>query len=308
MNVAEKPFAPDNAQSGAVLVVGADGLIGRALVAALQGAGVPTVGTSRRATPSPPRDGWMHLDLAAEPHRWVLPDSVKVAYLLAGVTSMAACDADPAGTERTNVTHTIALAGALEDRGAHVCYVSTNLVLAGDTPFAPAASPLRPQSLYAAQKARVEQALLSRHRGASLLRITKIVEGLDELVRSWATALRSGQMIAPFSDLMAAPIPRALVVDALTRLGRKRLDGLHQISADADMSYADIARKLAARLGVDDDLVRPTTSVAAGKRQTPPPLFTTLDARPTERLLGLAPTHAAAVIDSFVDRIMTPGL
>jgi dTDP-4-dehydrorhamnose reductase len=242
---------------GCHLIVGGDGLIGRALFAQLGASGHKALATTRRATVNGVR---LDLAKAAEAK---LPDDVEVAYLLASMTNMAALEADPALSRAINVTGTLVLARRLKAQGAHLVFVSTNLVFDGRQAFAAVDSPVGPQNLYAVQKAAVEKELLAA--GARVLRLSKVAETLLPLVRQWATDLKAGKPIHPFSDRRCAPVALARVVAALAYLGGRRAGGLHQLGGARDLAYEEIARLLARFMDVPQDLVaaRPAPGVQA---------------------------------------------
>lgn len=281
------------------LVVGATGTIGRALATRLGDKGAAVAATSRAGG-----DGLLALDLAAGPQSWLLPRGVSVAYLLAGTTALDQCERDPAGTRAVNVARTLELARRLAGDGAYIVIVSTNLVHAGTDAFVPATAMLAPQCVYGKQKAELERALLGEIGNAGVLRITKVAEGLDRLVSSWAASLARGKTISPFSDLVAAPLPVAAVVEALVRLAEGRHHGVFQIGADADIGYVEVARRLAERMGVDQSRVVPTTSAAAGVALVARPVHTTLETATTESLLGLAPVSAGETVDVLIERVV----
>jgi dTDP-4-dehydrorhamnose reductase len=283
------------------LIVGGDGLIGRGLTTRLRQLGHNVVVTSRREG----ANGCLRLDLAEELDVSALPNCCGTAYLLAAVTSMAACEADPSSTAHINVEQISRLAGELLKRGVHVIVVSTNLVLDGLSPRADAEQPRRPQNVYAAQKAELERRLLDPGRGASVLRCTKVAETLSPLLSGWSVALRRGETIHPFSDLVCSPLPLAYVVDALVRLGQIRTHGLYQISADRDVNYGEIARSLAERIGNGAHLrVHPSTSVEMNVKLPALPRFTSLNSIWTERQLGLRPAVADEVVRDVTRQIV----
>jgi dTDP-4-dehydrorhamnose reductase len=288
------------------LVAGGDGLIGRALVEHLADRNIPVLATTRHRGARPDR---LHLDLAENPDQWVLPSRISTAYLLAGTTNMAACESDMAETRRINVTNTLALAGQLRDRGGHVVVVSTNLVHAGTTPFATIDRPVAPQNTYAAQKTEVERALLEAG-NASILRITKIAESIENLATQWAANLVWGKPVQPFSDLVCAPVALTQVIDVLTELGRRRESGIYQFGADRDVSYPEIAVMLADRIGVDRSLVRPVSSRDAGVRLAACPAYTTLESAATFCALGIGawPVEKALypVLDRAIEKARSP--
>src|SRR5690242_1400182 len=79
-----------------VLVVGADGEIGRALAAHLAAAGAAVAGTTRRR-PGAARAGRQFLDLAADPEDWQPLPAVDAAVICAAVARVADCERDPDG-------------------------------------------------------------------------------------------------------------------------------------------------------------------------------------------------------------------
>lgn len=117
-------------------------------------------------------------------------------------------------------------------------------------------------------------------------RFGKVVHPDDRMIRAWMADLRAGRPIHPFADAVAAPVPATLAVEALYRLGEGRYDGLYQLSATADASYAAIAERLARRLGADPALVRPKTAAAAGWTGAPFPRHTTLDSTALAEAVG----------------------
>lgn len=276
------------------LIIGADSLIGAALAGSLAATGHEVVRTSRRGTA-----GAIPFDLSADPLGQPLP-SGDVAYILAGMTSQVACEADPLLSRTVNVSHTIALAQRLAQAGAHVAIVSTNLVLDDSRPFAPADSPHSPQGLYAAQKAEVENALQRLGEQAAILRITKLAETLTPLLLRWRAGLLAGGTIEAFTDLVCAPLPLEAVTTALRRIGERRLAGVFQIGAAPDISYADIAAMLVEALDLPADKVTPIDSRSRGIQLSSRPRHTTLDTCTGEAALAFSPQDARAVVRHLI--------
>lgn len=248
-----------SAEQSRYLVVGADGLIGEALVRRLSGAGKSVLATTRRrsGTAIP-----FHLDLAEYADASAITGDIPVAFLLAGITSISACETDPETSRRVNVTGTLALARDLVSRGAHVVFASTNLVFDGSVPFAPPHHPVSPQSAYATQKVEAETALLATGH-ASVLRLSKVAETLQPLLTQWATDLAAGRTIHPFVDRKCAPVSLDMVLDALILIGERRQPGIYQLCGTRDFTYAEIASRLAAHMGVAVNAIQPVTSPEA---------------------------------------------
>ncbi len=274
---------------GPMLVVGADGMIGGALLERLSAAGAEATGTSRRADAA--RRGLLHLDLALPPDQWDLPDAVCVAFVCAGITSLRSCRENPAATMRVNVEQTLELAAHIVRRGGRVVVLSTNQVFDGRSPRRKVDDAPSPRSVYGEQKAAVEAAVAALDEHATVVRLTKVVGETVPLFDEWATRLADGQSVEAFSDLQVAPVPLAFAVDALVCIGQQHFGGIVHLSGDEDISYEAIARRLAAVIGVDGGLVMPVAVRERGIPGEEAPPHTTLDVSTLPEQLGLtAPT------------------
>jgi len=280
-------------RAGKILVVGGDGTIGRALCAELLARGLSVTTTSRRAGHCA---DIVQLDLVQDPEDWLPPSIPDLAFLCAGVTGLAACAQDPAGTARINVGHVLSLARRLAGLGCRVVYPSTNLVLDGNRPFLPADSPLRPACEYGRQKAEVERQLAALGPLAAVLRMTKVLPPKVPLLCGWAKSLRAGECVRPLSDLVMAPVPLLIVVEALIRIGLRGGSGIYQVSGDRDVSYAEAAAMVARRLGCSPSLIRPATADEIGVTLEAAPRHTTLDPSRAEAELGIAAIDVARTI------------
>jgi dTDP-4-dehydrorhamnose reductase len=295
--IGRMPGARTPHSRGISLVVGADGLIGRALIGALAACGAEVIGTSRRRPPPP---GRTYLDLADDPEGWTLPGPTETAYLCAAVTSQDLCVRDPAASLRVNVCRTVALARQLVASGGFVLFLSTNLVYDGSVPHRRSDDPVCPTTEYGRQKAEAERRLLAIGDGVAVVRLTKVLAAETPVLAKWRIALRSGESIHPFSDMVMAPVSPAFVVDALVRIARSRSPGIFQISSARDVTYAQAAERLAALLGASPDLVRPVEAVHAGISPEAIPAHTTLDTTPLRDDFGLAAPDVWEAIDLAV--------
>jgi dTDP-4-dehydrorhamnose reductase len=117
------------------------------------------------------------------------------------------------------------------------------------------------------------------------------------LFKGWIEVLKNGGEIAPFKDMVMAPVPISLVTGAMTRIAEQRAGGIFQASASRDVSYAEAARHIACRLGAHPALVRPNTA-DAGIPTPDVPCYTTLDATRLGALLGRTAPDPFEVIDA----------
>ncbi|MDB5314109.1 MAG: dTDP-4-dehydrorhamnose reductase [Gemmataceae bacterium] len=288
--MASPPMSP----AGLRLVVGGDGVIGAELTRQLVSSGNPVVATTRRPRKA---DGpALFLDLAADPAGWELPDRVGVGYLCGAITSVDQCRQFPDETRLVNVGRTLHLAHLLRRRGAHVVFLSSNQVFDGSRPLPPVTAPRAPQTEYGRHKAQAEVDLLAAG-GATVVRFTKVVGPGWALFQTWTESLRRGEPIAPFHDMYLSPVPLSFAAGVLVRVGESRPGGVVQVSGDRDVSYAEVAARLAERIGALPSLVRPVSfaskdlplemalpntamssaRLAAELGLTPPPVWDTID-------------------------------
>lgn len=276
---------------GGVFVVGADGMIGAAVASRLEVAGSPVVRTSRRGTPDS-----IPLDLAALPARWIPPSGISAAVLCAAVTSTEACRDHYDECRRVNVDATCEVASRLADAGARIVFLSTNQVFDGSMPFTPAISPRCPRTAYGRLKAEAEERLLAIGSGTTIVRLTKVIGRTLPVIERWRESLGRGESIRPLKDLVFAPVSLAIATMVIATAAREQLGPILQVSARADVSYADVAARLARRWGAAPGLVRPATAADVGLALEHVPPYTTLDASIVRDRLGIDPPDPWAAI------------
>lgn len=259
-------------------MIGGDGRIARALCPALVRDGYEVAATSRR----PGSGADLALDLA-EVARFgsaQLPDCDAV-FVCAAMSGYAECRSDEARARAVNAEAPAVIARALAGRGAHVVLLSTNGVFDGEKPFRAASDVPDGATVYGRSKALAEANLRAIDPRAAVLRLTRVFVPGEPLLVGWAEKLRAREPVEAFADLPAAPIHVDHVVTALLAIARARSAGVLQISARRQVTYVEIARHIAARVGASPDLVRP---VAAAARGIGP---------------GEAPRHASLACDDF---------
>lgn len=278
----------------AVLVVGADGVIGGRLARVLAKSGRSVIGTTRRTTQS--TADWIYLDLASTDGFDSLP-LCRAAVFCAAVTSMERCQKDPAATRQINVTNTVRLARHLLAAGSHVIFLSSNTVFDGRQPWALATDPTSPRTEYGRQKADAESQLLSLNGQITVVRFSKVIPLEMPLLQGWIRDMRSGRKVYPFSDSRMSPVSLSFAAELLHRVLETRATGIIQASAANDISYEQALRYLAQRLGCDEQLIEPTSCAQRGIEYSP--ANTTLD--PTGlAALGLQQPKISSVLDELV--------
>lgn len=281
------------AGEGTVLVVGADGLIGAAVAARLEAAGTPVIRTSRRGS-----QGSIPLDLATLPAQWSPPPRIATAVLCAGVTSTDECRNNPDACRRVNVEATCTLGRRLADSGSRIVFLSTNLVFDGSVPFTPATAPRHPQTAYGRTKAETEEQLLALGTSTIVVRLTKVIGRSLPVIDRWRNSLGRGELIRPLTDLVIAPVSLELAATVIAAAARQPLGPILQVSARAEVSYADVAAHLARRWGAAANLVRPASAAELDLSLEHLPTHTTLDASLVRDRLGIEPPNPWTAIEA----------
>lgn len=265
------------------------------MIEQLEREGVRAMGTTRRREAV--TDTRSFLDLSGDVERWQPQAGVSVAVICAGVTSIESCRLDPLSTAQVNVQAVSKLARRLADEGAFVIYLSTNQVFDGSRPHTLADEHASARTEYGKQKAEVERQLLSLGKGASIVRLTKVVQPQMPLLQSWLCALREGEAIHPFMDMVMAPVSLSFTVSVLRKLIEARLPGIIQVSGHRDVTYAQVAYHIADRAGASAALVQPISIRDAGIPSENAPTHTTLDTGRLRAELGLEPADVWTTID-----------
>ena len=282
------------------LLVGGDAEIGAATTRFLRTGGHSVAATTRRLdciAPDRPL-----LDLSHSLDDWEPPAGSRAACIFAAVAKLGACHNDPVGSAHINVTQTLAVCERLIARGIYVLLLSTNQVFDGHTPHVPADAPTAPVSEYGRQKARIEAALLAyMAHGApvAILRLAKVISRDTKLIHDWVAKLNVGDTVQAFHDMMLAPAPVDIVVGAIVQMLQHEARGIFQLSGPRDISYVEVGRYLARRLGADPKLVVPDSVRAAGLPVGANPLHTTLDSSALRDRYGITVPEPWKAIDAI---------
>lgn len=285
-----------------VLVVGADGLIGRALSTYLVRAGKSVFETTRRLDIISEKR--VFLDLTEDVTKWCPPCHVSVAFLCAAKSSLEHCQREPAESAKVNVHNIVELTKSLVPNGTFVIFLSSNLVYDGSVPFQKADDPVSPQTEYGRQKAEAERQLLPLGDLISVTRFTKVLGPNMPMFKRWTKELQNNQAIHPFSDMVIAPVPLSFAVDVLDRIAEVRLPGIVQVSGEKDVTYEEVGRYIAQRLGASLDLVQPIRSDEKGLNQETVPSHTTFDTTRLRTELGMEPPDVWHTIEMTITQVM----
>ncbi len=264
-------------------------------MSAFQAAGKPVLQTTRHRDLV--NEQRIYLDLSEDISKWTLPSAlVRTVIICAAVTSQEKCRLDPEYSRRVNVESTVALAKRLADSGIFVIFPSTNLVFDGKKSFAKANARLNPQTEYGRQKAEAESQLMKLGDLVSIVRLSKVLSPNMTLFQNWIRDLKTGKEIHPFSDMVMSPVPLSFAVDVLLKVEEKKVSGIMQVSALEDISYAEAAKQIARKMGLDEKLINPVSYQESGIGFAP--MHTTLDVSRLNSELGMTPPDVHETVEN----------
>lgn len=285
------------------LVVGGDSEIGGAIVREFEARGEQVVATTRRVERV--STSRVLLDLARSPVGWQPPKPARAACFCAAVARLADCANDPAGSRSINVAQTAAWVDHLRQLGTSVVFLSTNQVFDGRRPHVAVGEPTCPTSEYGKQKATAEGLLRAskiEQAPVSILRLAKVVDERWSLLQHWRERLSKRQPVEAFYDMMLAPVLATTVAAAVTNLMEDRASGTFQLSGPQDLSYAEVAKIIAAEIERPMSLVAEVSALAANLPIGSTPLNTTMDSSVLEALYGIAPASPTEVVRQLLLR------
>jgi dTDP-4-dehydrorhamnose reductase len=262
------------------LIIGGDSMIGAALATELKMLARPVTTTSRRGLAG------LQLDLAAPSSSWFLPPC-RSAVVCAAMTSIDGCERQPELARRINTEAVDELSRRLSDNGSHLIFLSTNLVFDGSMANPGSAHATCPTTLYGELKAEAEEAVRAANLEASaILRLTKVLGPGHQRLASWESALAAGRAIEAFGDMPLAPVGLGRVTAGLASMLENRAVGTFHLSAAHDVTWFDLARRLATARGMDARMVVETSAFSRGLH---PPRHSALGMGEAELQLGLTP-------------------
>ncbi len=160
---------------------------------------------------------------------------------------------------------------------------------------------------HARQKSEGEKAInaeaerLDATRRLNIVRLTKILAVDTPPLPDWFAAFERGETIRPFSDLIFAPMSLRFTAESLATIGEKSVPGNLHLSGADNVSYVDLAHKLAEATGVDRKLVALTTFVQMGVRALFAPKYSGMGMTRTTALTGLHPEPLDVVVKYLID-------
>jgi dTDP-4-dehydrorhamnose reductase len=265
---------------GAILLIGANGLLGPYVAEAMRRLG-PVVSASRT-------DGAPTVDLTNRDSVTAALDAVRPSLVvnLAALTDVDGCERDHGAAYTVNGLAVSRLVSALAPEMRFV-QISTDQVYP-DAPGPHREEAVGPINAYGASKLAGEAAALARP-GSLVVRVNLVGPSRTERRRSlsdfFVDGLTMGRTMTLFEDVLFSPLHIRTLSDTLVEMVEVGAEGVYNLGARDGMSKAAFALRLAERLGLSTRTATLGRSDhIEGRARRPKDLR--MDVSAAERLLG----------------------
>lgn len=259
------------------LIIGGDSNLGKALKLRLEKDGWDIWTTTRRRQNLTNKS--FFLDLMKPDLSWGT-ERFDTVWFLAAQANQLFCKENPKESYIINVESPIKIMDFFGKIGSHVIFPSTSLVFSGNKPFPTIDDPIEPVGEYAVHKSIVERFLNDvPFIKKTIIRLSKVLDKENVLLKQWVNSLRQGQAIHPLIDLNFSPISLRTATEVLARIGIHKSYGIMQISSCEQWSYADFSYGLAKHLNLKIELIHSRTIMDLKLQNIFCPRYTTLDSR-----------------------------
>lgn len=240
------------------LVTGATGLLGSNAAVQLQN-DYGVVGAARVAPVSSPLP-FISVDLSDVRDRagLVKKAEAKVVLHSAAISSINACEQDPALAHEVNVAASADLAKQAHDSGAKFIYISTDAVFDGERGGYSEADEPSPSSEYGRTKLAGEYAVLEANPEALVARVNFYgwsPTGQRSLAEFFYHRLERGERVPGFDDVVVSTLYVGYLVQLLEKLVNQGAHGVVNVVSSEPTSKYEFGRRLAKNFGFDDGAV-----------------------------------------------------
>jgi dTDP-4-dehydrorhamnose reductase len=178
----------------------------------------------------------------------------------AGLTSVEACEADPALARHVNVGLAANVATACARRGVALVHISSDHLFRGDEAMVEESHQVAPQNVYGRTKAEAEQRVLDAHPSALVARTNFYGWGTSyrrSLSDTILKSLRAKTPMTLFTDVFVTPLPAGLVIEAVVALSIAGAAGIVHVVGDERVSKHDFGMRIARCFELDSAPLRP---------------------------------------------------
>ena len=255
-----------------ILVVGASGQLGTALIQQLGPSAVPAARRQLQAD-------WLHIDLEQLADNPSLLDGLIERHQMtailccAGATNVDRCETEQQWAAAANHLGPLALARAAAAAKIPYAFFSTDYVFDGESGPYSEDAPVHPLSVYGRTKAEGEESILAAHPTSLVLRTTTVF-GPDPQGKNFLYTLRrlltAGQTMRLPVDQFATPTYVSDLATASLALLRAGQSGIFHIAGPDFMSRVDFALLACEVLGLDASLLQSMTTTELNQQAKRP--------------------------------------
>jgi dTDP-4-dehydrorhamnose reductase len=219
----------------------------------------------------------------------------------AGLTSVDACERDPARAARLNVDAARIAAEAAARCGAHLIHISTDQLFDGSRPFVDETAAPAPLNVYGRSKRDAERAVVQACPAVTIVRTNFFGWGtsIRRSFSDWIVdALDRGDQLDMFTDAWFTPILVNDLIERLLLLVERGPAGIIHIAGAERLTKHGFALQLAATLGYSPDRIagRPLQTFGLPARR---PLDMSLSTEKARRLFGAPMPGVAAALEGL---------
>lgn len=282
------------------LVVGGAGLVGGALVRALQAQSEDVLGTYHTR----PMPNMAKLDVTDQSavRRLVSTFRPSVIFHTAALTAVDYCETAEQQAQTINIGGAAASALAASEVGAKVVLYSTEYVFDGTNGPYSEHDPVSPQGAYARSKLGAEQAVQALTADHLILRTTVVFDwdssSKNFAMQVWERLSADERMRVP-NDQIGNPTLARYLADASLRLAAMDTRGIVNVVGRDRVPRSEFGVRLASALGLDADLIAPVPTGELNQ-VAPRPLNAGLTTEKLTGLLGEPPITLDDAIAHFV--------
>lgn len=232
-----------------LLIIGANGLLGKYAVEHFESRGIPVFRMSHRQ----PADRLF--DLSQPVEQFSFPAAVSHALFCSSMTSIDACCLEPERTEMFNVTRTVEFLQQLLRRDIIPIFCSSDLVFDGSRGGYRETDDRLPNTAYGRQKKSVEDFLSTQNKPFLIVRMTKIYSiGSDDTspIKQMLDALASGRAVRCAVDQAIVPTWVGDVVKCIELLLKLGKTGIYHLASQVCYTRFTLGRLLSGAVGRGD--------------------------------------------------------
>jgi dTDP-4-dehydrorhamnose reductase len=286
-----------------IVVTGASGLLGAAVVLHARSLGLEVAGLYHRHLLKVPGIAMRCANLTdfAATRELLLGLKPEAIIHCAAATNVDWCEAYPEETEKINIGASALLADVASDLKAHLIYISTDAVFDGWRGNYSETDPPAPLNVYGRSKLAAEREVVECHPSALIVRVNIYGWNAQEklsLGEWFLRHLREEKSVPGFTDVTFCPMLVNDLAEVLLQMVDRRLIGLYHVCGSEKISKYEFGRRVAATFGFDPEKVVPIRSVEANLKARRP-LDVSLNTGKISRAMGFEMPGVDAGLNRF---------